>query len=330
MVRAHRIDAAVWMSAGWTVGSGGDIAPLMLTDDECVAAAAALARVAAAEIGVRAAASPPQPDLAPAERPLLIAGTGCLDGGAELADLVERSGIPIVVRGAARGLIADDHPGVIPGAGPSAAVLARADHVVRVHDAAHARALAGTLAPGDLHPWWAEIGEIVGDHAARAARGARGPASPPHAARIGAELAQRFGARGCLVTDTRLAGIADQIIARAPGAVMVLDEPGDAIAFAAGWRLARPDEPVLAVCDAAALERSGLDLVPAARAGAPVAVLVLDPARTATPSYELLAEIAGGVGDVADSPRALSIALTNALTAKVPSVIRISVAAATG
>lgn len=305
-MRAHRIDAAVWMAAGWTVGTGGDVAALTLGDDEYATAVPALARVAAAEILDGDPPVPPRedPDIRGASRPLLIAGTGCMrsGGGGDLADLIERSGVPLVVQGAARGTIADDHPGVVPGAGPSAAALARADRVVRIRDAAHTRALIGTLVPGDLRPWWTEIGAIVGDHASRAARGARGPSSPPHPARIGAELAQRFGARG---------------------AVMVLDEPGDTIAFAGGWRLARPDEPALAVCDAVSLERSGLDLVSAARAGAPVAVLVLEPARGVQPPYELLAEIAGGVGDVVDSPRALSLALTNALTAKVPSVVRV-------
>jgi thiamine pyrophosphate-dependent acetolactate synthase large subunit-like protein len=50
--------------------------------------------------------------LSHAERPLVIAGSGCWWGGAgaELLHFVEQSGIPVLTRNLARGLIPDDHP----------------------------------------------------------------------------------------------------------------------------------------------------------------------------------------------------------------------------
>lgn len=332
-VRA-RPGAAVWMGAGWTV-AGGAPAEVVLTEAERAEAAGASARLrdaglSGAQPPVIAAIAEAVAAVAGARRPVFLAGTPCMldRAGPDLADLGERTGIPLILRGAARGCVSDDHPGVIPGAGPAALVLAEADLVLPVEDAAHARALSAAIDPPELHDWWDRIGEMVADGAARAARGARVQSAPPTVARVGAELAQRFGARGCLVTDARLASLADQVIARAPGSVVTLEDASDTIAFAAGWRLARPDEPVLVLADPLGLERAGLDLVAAARAGAPVAVVMLDAAREGAPPLEMLAEIAGGVGDTVETPRALAIALTNATSANVPSVVRVRIAGA--
>lgn len=320
------------MAAGWRVACG-ERAEVDLNEAELEEAAGARARVDAAgitgaEAPVLAAIGEATAAIAAARRPTLLAGTGCMldRAGPDLADLGERTGVPLVLTGAARGCVADDHPGVIPGAGVASQVLELSDLILRVEGAAHARALSAAIEPPDLHDWWDQIGEIIATSAGNAARGARVQSPPPTLARVGAELAQRFGWRGCLITDQRLAPVADQVIARAPGSVMVMDDVADTIAFAAGWRLARPDEPVLVIADALALERAGLDLIAAARAGAPVAVLVLEDATTEAFPLEMLAEMIGGVGDLVETPRALAIALTNATSAKVPSIVRVRIA----
>lgn len=308
---------------------------VVLTDDERAEASGARARVVAAgfagaERPVLAAIGEAVSAIAAAQRPVFVASTPCMldRAGPDLADLGERTGVPLALRGAARGCVADDHPGVVPGAGPCASVLDRADVLISVDGAAHARALSAAIEPPDLRSWWDEIGDIVAERAGALARGARVQSPPPTLERIGAELAQRFGGRGCLVAEARLASIADQVIARAPGSVVSIDDPADTISFAAGWRLARPDEPVIVITDAQGLERAGMDLVAASRAGAPVAVLALEDARSEVPPFELLAEMAGGVGDVVETPRALAIALTNATSSKVPSIVRVRVTGA--
>lgn len=320
------------MGAGWTVGSG-EPANVVLTDIEREETASArnrvaMAGIAGAEAPVLAAIAEATAAIAGADRPVLLADTASMldRAGPDLADLGERTGVPLVLVGAARGCVPDDHPGVIPGAGAATLILERSDLILKVEGAAHARALSAAIEPPDLRAWWNDIGEIIAERTSKAARGARVQSPPPTLARVGAELALRFGWRGCLVTDTRLAPIADQVIARTPGSVVTVGDAADTIAFAAGWRLARQDEPVLVIADPVGMERAGLDMIAAARAGAPVAVLVLEDARTEAFPLEMLAEMAGGVGDLVETPRALAIALTNAASTKVPSIVRVRVA----
>lgn len=170
---------------------------------------------------------------------------------------------------------------------------------------------------------------------------------PLHPGRLVAEIAAKMPENAIVTVDAGALALwaIDGLRARMPGAFHVsstsaLGALGMGLPWAIGMKIAHPERPVLALVGDGSFGFTAMEVETSARHNAPVAVVVgndggwgivrhlqraIEGRALASDlprsPYELLAEFAGGVGDRVETPKQLSIAVTNALVADVPSVI---------
>lgn len=158
---------------------------------------------------------------------------------------------------------------------------------------------------------------------------------PLHPGRVVAELAASLPSNSLVCVDgPRIERwVTEGIPSLASGGVRVFSVPGTGVSCAIGMKLALPERPVFVVTDGDSAARAAMELTAAARHGAAISLLIADdggaavvraPSARSAPQrarYELLAEFAGGVGDVVETPQQLAIALTNALVSTVPTIV---------
>lgn len=233
-------------------------------------------------------------------------------------------------------------------ADPGAFGVGRAAEVAIVADArATLEALAVDAPALATGPWVALLREASDARAARIAERARIDTVPLHPGRLVAEVAGRLPRDAIVCADAGELALwaLDAIPALAPSgfhasSTSAVGALGMGLPWAIGMKIARPDRPVLALCGDGSFGFTALELETAARHDAPVAVVIGNDggwgivrhlqqalygralaSDLPRAPYELLAEFAGGIGDVVDAPQKLAIAVRNALEAKVPSVV---------
>ncbi|MFN2613633.1 MAG: thiamine pyrophosphate-binding protein [Actinomycetota bacterium] len=329
-----------------------------------------------------------------AERPVIVAGSGCFWSGAAepLRALVEAARIPLFTVRAARGLVPDDHelcfgfPNLLtepaqiifgdadvaliagseldvllgngafhPGctmiridADPRAFALGRP---AEIEIAADPRATLEALGNGatalPTDAWVKRLREAA-DARAAAVRARRKLSSVPlHPGRLVAEVVNALPTNAIVCVDGGEIALwaIDAFTAREPASLAIsstsqLGALGMGLPTAVGMKIARHDRPVLALSGDGSFGFTAMEIETAARHHAPVAIVVANdggwgivrhlqealhgrPLASDLPRspYEMLAEFAGGVGDVVRTPRQLAIAVENALAADVPSIV---------
>jgi acetolactate synthase-1/2/3 large subunit len=213
------------------------------------------------------------------------------------------------------------------------------------------RALAAEASPLPTGPWIARLREAVQAHRALQVERGSIDTSPVHPGRLAAEVAAALPTDAIVCVDAGELALwaIDAIPARAPASFHAssfspLGALGMGVPWAIGLKVAHPQRPVLALCGDGSFGFTGIELATSTRHGAPVATVIGNDggwgivrhlqqelhgrsiaSDLPVAPYGLFAEFAGGVGDRIDQARHLPIALTNALVARVPSVIDVRI-----
>lgn len=231
---------------------------------------------------------------------------------------------------------------------PARAVRSRRPEVAIVADEGAALAgLAARLAGRAEGAWVAELRRAADeDEATRAGERAAG-GSPVHPARLVAEVAAAAGGRATVAVDAGALALwaLDALPATGPGRLLSsfttpLATIGPGIPFAIAAKLARPDEPAVALVGDGAFGFSSLELDTAARHGIGVAVVVGNDAAwgivkrqmelgfgraVATDlvarRYDLVGVALGASGQRVEDADSLGPALRRALGGEGPSVV---------
>jgi acetolactate synthase-1/2/3 large subunit len=195
--------------------------------------------------------------------------------------------------------------------------------------------------------WVKRLREAADARAAVVAQRERIDSSPLHPGRLVAEVARALPADAIVTVDAGELALwaIDAIPARAPSAFhassfSAMGALGMGVPWAIGLKLAHPDRPVVAICGDGSFGFTALEVETAVRHDIPITVVVgndggwgivrhlqQDLHGRAIASdlprapYELIASFAGAIGDRVEEPRALAIAIDNALRAPKPSVI---------
>lgn len=214
-----------------------------------------------------------------------------------------------------------------------------------------ARAALERLADGaeelPTKEWVTRLREATDARAEQVAGRGQIASSPLHPGRLVAEVAAKLPRNAVVCADAGEFALwaIDAVPALGPSSFhsssgSALGALGMGLPWAIGMKLARPDRPVLVLAGDGSFGFTALEVETAARHRAPVAVVVGNDAGWGIvrhlqqtlhgralasdlprSPYEILAEFAGGVGDVVRTPQQAAIAITNALVAPVPSVV---------
>ncbi|MFA5890501.1 MAG: thiamine pyrophosphate-binding protein [Actinomycetota bacterium] len=217
-------------------------------------------------------------------------------------------------------------------AGPAADLFLRAD------PRAALEALGRVAESCSTNAWIALLRDRARAGASRFSAAASTISLPLHPAAVVAEVTASLPVGAIVYVDE------GPLAAWAMGAVPV-SGPGDlqahmdsrtgaagmGLPIAVGMKIACPDRALLVLCGDASFTPGAMALETAARHGAPIAVVVAGSegraGRAGMPRspFEMMAEFAGGIGDRAETPKQLSIAVPNALVASMPSVVNVRI-----